>query len=63
VIAAWQRLLRNTQMLRKGEMTREAYEHSLRSWIAHAEHGDTWGLRSAMVERIATGRRTGRSVV
>jgi hypothetical protein len=21
----------------------------MRSWIAHAAHGDTWGLRSAMV--------------
>ncbi len=33
-------------------MDTEAIERSLYSWLGHAEHGDTWGLRRATLERF-----------
>lgn len=30
----------------------EEVEASPYSWLGHAEHGDTWGLRNAILERL-----------
>jgi hypothetical protein len=36
------RFRRQREAYRRGEMTLEEMSTSVRSWIAHAEHGDTW---------------------
>ena len=33
-------------------MPRTKFAESLRAWIAHAEHGDTYRLRKAMLREI-----------
>jgi RNA-directed DNA polymerase len=33
----------------RGELRREAVERSLRGWVGHVAHGDTWGLRRALL--------------
>jgi hypothetical protein len=33
----------------RGEITFEALEQSVNGWIAHVEHGQTWGLRNALL--------------
>jgi hypothetical protein len=35
----------------RGRITREKMEASLRGWIAHVQHGQTWGLRRALITR------------
>jgi retron-type reverse transcriptase len=42
---ARRRLRRMQAMYRRGEIGVEAVTQSMRSWIAHLEHGDTWRLR------------------
>jgi RNA-directed DNA polymerase len=39
------RFRRQREAYRRGELTLEEMTTSVRSWIAHAEHGDTWRLR------------------
>lgn len=46
----WPRLL---AAYRNRLITRQQLEASLQAWIAHASHGDTWGLR----RRLISGRR------
>jgi len=36
----------------RGEIEQEKISASVRGWIAHCEHGDTWGLRRAMLKKI-----------
>jgi retron-type reverse transcriptase len=42
----WRQLLR---LFAQGEISSEALEASLQAWIAHAKHGDTWGLRRSLI--------------
>jgi len=35
-----------------GEIERDALDTSVRAWVGHVAHGDTWGLRKAMFEPI-----------
>jgi hypothetical protein len=39
------RFRRQREAYRRGELTLEEMTTSVQSWIAHAEHGDTWRLR------------------
>ncbi len=43
------RLRRLVQQYATGEITLERLEASLRDWVAHAAHGDTWGLRRSLL--------------
>lgn len=46
---------------RNDETDSEVIERSLYSWLGHAEHGDTWGLRRAILDKlILTKEETGR---
>lgn len=37
------------RQIARGQMTRAEWETRLRGWIAHACHGDTWGLRRSLL--------------
>jgi retron-type reverse transcriptase len=51
---AYQRRLRHLlRGIARGEVEFTDLTHSLQSWIGHARHGDTWGLRSKMLSEIA----------
>ena len=39
-----------------GEMEMEEIERSLYSWLGHAEYGDTYNLRSKMLEGFVLSR-------
>lgn len=41
---------------RSGEITLDQVTESLRSWIAHLEHGDTWQLRERVFASLAFAR-------
>ena len=43
------RLQRQRRALTRGRLERETFRASLQSWIAHAAHGDTWGLRRSLL--------------
>jgi RNA-directed DNA polymerase len=43
------RLKRQRRALARGRLERESFRASLQSWIAHAQHGDTWGLRRSLL--------------
>lgn len=36
----------------KGEVDQDRVTASVRGWVAHAEHGDTWGLRRAILSSV-----------
>ncbi|MBN1147367.1 MAG: group II intron reverse transcriptase domain-containing protein [Anaerolineales bacterium] len=40
-----------------GRLSKEQMDASIRSWIAHAAHGQTWGLRRALLTRCAVPAR------
>jgi len=42
------RFRRQREAYRRGELTLEEMTTSVQSWIAHAEHGDTWRLRTRL---------------
>jgi len=46
------RLKRLLQRYAAGRMTRDQLDASVRGWIAHAEHGDTWQLRWSILRRF-----------
>jgi hypothetical protein len=41
--------------LARGEISQEQLERHIQGWIAHAAHGDTWGLRQALLSQWAGG--------
>lgn len=43
------RYKRQRQQLARGEISREQLDQSVQAWIAHTGHGDTWGLRRALL--------------
>ena len=47
----WQRAA-----FQRGELSFEEMTHSVRCWIAHAEHGDTWGLRDRIFHDYPLGK-------
>jgi retron-type reverse transcriptase len=51
-IYAWRRLKAKRDQAQAGALPLDAFEASLRAWIAHAQHGDTWGLRRASLRRL-----------
>jgi retron-type reverse transcriptase len=56
-VAFRRRFKAQLQALAAGEIDQAGVEASLRGWIAHAAHGDTYGLRRALIskELITTG--------
>jgi hypothetical protein len=58
VIHARRRLKKRCQEYEAGEITLERVNASVRSWVAHAAHGDTWGLRAAILEPIVLKARS-----
>ena len=45
------RLKRHYRALARGEIDLETMNTSVRGWIAHAEHGDTWRLRRSLLAK------------
>ena len=41
----------------RGEINRAAVTRSLRAWVGHVGHGDTWGLRRSVLAPIRWSRR------
>jgi len=37
---------------KRGEIQREKLDASVRAWIGHAIHGDTWGLRTKLFKDL-----------
>ncbi len=52
VALARQRLRRNRDAYQAGRMTAQQFRQSLKAWIAHASHADTYRLRKAMLSDI-----------
>jgi len=46
------RLARLIRRYAAGELEREELDASVQGWIAHAAHGDTWGLRRSILARF-----------
>ncbi len=53
---ARRRLCRMQQAYAVRQIHRDDVTHSLRSWIAHLEHGDTWRLREQLFTRLVFAR-------
>jgi RNA-directed DNA polymerase len=49
---ARQRLRRNRDAYHAGHLSLDKFQESLRAWLAHAAHGDTYRLRRAMLRDI-----------
>jgi RNA-directed DNA polymerase len=47
------RLRRQLRRYAWGKLPREKLDASVRGWIAHAEHADTWGLRRSIFRQFA----------
>ncbi len=58
VIYARRRLKKRCQEYEAGEIPLQRVSASVRSWVAHAAHGDTWGLRGAILEPIVLKARS-----
>ena len=39
-----------------GELSRDTLDASVRGWVAHADHGDTWGLRRSIFGSVTIPR-------
>ena len=46
------RTKRNEQLLEKGQIDEECRDAALRSWIAYAEHGNSWRLREKLEQEL-----------
>jgi hypothetical protein len=51
-VAFQRRFKRLRSDLSAARITPERFQASVRSWIAHAAHGDTWGLRRSLLSSI-----------
>ena len=51
------RLARLCGQLERGEIPLERVAVSVNGWLAHVQHGDTWGLRRALLSRVVMPRR------
>lgn len=52
VALARRRLRRNLDALQAGQMTVDQFRQSLKAWVAHASHADTYRLRKALLSDI-----------
>ena len=52
VVYAARRLTKKRDQVASGLLSRDALRASVLAWIAHAQHGDTWGLRRAVLRRL-----------
>ncbi len=52
VVQARRRLRSHLRAYRRGEMTRQAFEASLRGWLNHARHAQTWRLRKDLLQEV-----------
>lgn len=59
-IHARRRLKALAARYRDGETDEKQVQASVRAWIAHAEHGDTWGLRSDILSPLIFRRSGGK---
>ena len=50
------RFRRQRAAYRRGELSLEEMTTSVRAWIAHAEHGDTWRLRARIFADYPLGK-------
>ncbi|MBI4675713.1 MAG: RNA-directed DNA polymerase [Chloroflexi bacterium] len=50
------RLARLCGQLERGEIPLERLDAAVNGWLAHAQHGETWGLRRALVSRVVIPR-------
>jgi len=48
-VAFHRRLKRLQKQYWGGEISLERYDSSVQGWVAHAQHGDTWGLRRSLL--------------
>lgn len=51
-VYARRRLTLQCAQVSAGALPLDAFHASLRAWIAHTQHGDTWGLRRAILRRL-----------
>jgi len=51
-VAFQRRLVRLLEALADGQVTWEQVNTSVQGWIAHASHGDTWGLRRSLFSSV-----------
>ena len=56
-VAFARRLRRGYAALARGEMTNEDLDRRIQGWVAHAAHGDTYGLRHSLLSTILVPRR------
>ena len=52
VVHAWRRLHDRWAQYRAGRLSGEKLQASIQGWINHASHGDTWGLRRAILRDL-----------
>jgi retron-type reverse transcriptase len=57
-VNARRRIKRLSEEYGQGDVELSQVKSSIQSWIAHAEHGDTWGLRGAILEDIYFSRQS-----
>jgi retron-type reverse transcriptase len=50
-VAFARRLRRNRDAVARGDISCDQLRTSVQAWIAHAAHGDTWGLRRALLNQ------------
>jgi hypothetical protein len=48
-VAFARRLRKMRSMVDSGEMTLDQLSERIQGWVAHAAHGDTWGLRRSLL--------------
>lgn len=53
VVYARRRLKALAVQCQAGEIDAEKFDASLQAWLAHAAHGDTWGLRNKMLVELS----------
>lgn len=53
VIHAKRRFRALAAQYQAGEISAEKFDASLQAWLAHAAHGDTWGLRNKILTEIS----------
>jgi hypothetical protein len=53
-LAFQRRLRRWSRAIARGELQLSDLHQRVRGWVAHARHGDTWGLRRALLRRPVT---------
>jgi hypothetical protein len=51
-VAFQRRLVCLLEALADGQATWEQVNASVQGWVAHASHGDTWGLRRSLLSSV-----------